>query len=142
MKKYIFIVLAIIIALGVWFVATQTDYANDDAKLVGTDWQWQETTNPDGSITTANDPTRFVLRFGSDGTFSSSTDCNSLSGIYSKNGEVLSVGQIISTKMFCEGSQESDYVRALSMAGSHTIEGDTLTIILTRDAGTMTFRTK
>lgn len=110
----------------------------EKVSLEDTEWVWQETKNADGSVTTPKDPQRFVLSF-KDGSLASSTDCNRLMGSYQRNEEVLSIGNMASTLMFCEGSQEAEYSKALGRVGSYSISGKTLTLILVKDAGTMKF---
>lgn len=103
-------------------------------------WMWQSSVDASGETISPSDPERFVLTFTEDGRLSSTTDCNSIAGSYIKNEEVISVGPLISTKMACmEETLEMEYAAQLSLTTSHTIEGDTLKIILAKDAGVMTF---
>jgi heat shock protein HslJ len=62
---------------------------------------------------------KFTLTFSNDGKFSASTDCNSVGGSYTANGNVISFSQIFSTKMYCEGSKESDFSSMLQDAQSY-----------------------
>jgi len=104
-----------------------------------TPWVWQQTSLADGSVLQSKEG-KFVLSFKDDLSYHSTTDCNTLSGTYAVDGEVLSLSTPAMTKMFCEGSIEQDYVAQLVLASSHVIEGDTLRILLNRDFGVMEFK--
>lgn len=111
----------------------------EHAALAGTSWAWVRTELGSGSTVNAPSGNKFVLSFKEGGSVDSTTDCNSMGGTYTQNEEVLSFGPFMSTKMFCEGSMESDYASQLALAASHVIEGDTLRINLNRDFGVMVF---
>jgi heat shock protein HslJ len=120
-------------------IATTTD----NATLTGETWLWESSVDARGVEARPEDPNDFQLKFSADGTVTSTTDCNGLGGTYVVNGEVLSIGQLVATEMFCsEESLEQAYAGLLQLVGSHVIEGDTLKLILLKDAGTMTFRAK
>ena len=107
--------------------------------LPATSWSWTNTTLGTTTITPkAGD--KFILTF-STSTVRSTTDCNTLSGGYTINKEILTFGQLVATKMFCEGSEEQTYSLFLSKATSYKIEGDSLMLSLS-DKGTMTFKQK
>lgn len=121
------------------FVVPDEPAAQGDTVEAGSSWQWQRSTDADGTVTEAKDPARFVLTFNADGTFSSTSDCNALRGTLALDEEIVSMGAIASTKMFCEGSQEDAYRRDLELVASGRVTGDTLTLVQIKDAGTMTF---
>ena len=108
--------------------------------LAETSWQWTKTNMSNGSTVTSKSPAKFVLKFAADGKLSSTTDCNSASGSYTANDGKLAVERLAFTKMFCEGAQESAYGQALQAADSFAISGDTLSIRLKGNAGSMTFK--
>jgi heat shock protein HslJ len=116
-------------------VATSTA----SSTLTDTRWVWEYTELAHG---TRREPKNdaYVLSFHDDLTYQSSTDCNSLSGTYVVEGEVLSLASPIMTDMFCEGSDEMTYVGELKLVNSYTIEADTLRLNLNRDYGVMVFR--
>ena len=87
-------------------------------------WIWSETyygTGPDLDGLSPVKPKKegvFTLTFKKDGTFSGTTDCNQIGGKYKidyANG--LEFSQVVSTKMYCEGSQEVEYLKMLDHAG-------------------------
>ncbi len=107
--------------------------------LFGTSWSWVETILLSGEHVRAPVGDKFVLTFGEDGHVHSSTDCNQMNGSYVIDGEVLSFGPMMSTKMFCEGSQEGNYSEALALTNSYAFEGNELHLNLNRDYGMMVF---
>ncbi len=118
-------------------VATDTQPTRNP--LFGTSWSWVETVLLSGEHVKAPLGDKFVLSFGEDGHAMSTTDCNSMNGSYVVSGEVLSFGPMMSTKMFCEGSQEGNYSEALALTNSYTIEGNEMHLNLNRDYGMMVF---
>ena len=81
-------------------------------------WKWVSTTYSDGKKISAK-TSKFVLTFAKDGTFSSSTDCNTLAGKYTDDDRKIALSNMVSTLMACEGSQEGDYVKALEQVSSY-----------------------
>lgn len=107
--------------------------------LASTSWTWTNTTLGTTTITPkAGD--KFILTF-STSTIKSTTDCNTLNGSYTVQKEMLTFGQLMATKMFCEGSEEQSYSLFLSKTTSYKIEGDSLILSLS-DKGVMTFKQK
>ncbi len=136
-----------IIAAGIAFYMKpdmgQTPVTSTATPLIGTEWVWQKTVLVAGKEIASNDPSRFALAFGSDKRFTSTSDCNRLSGGFIVDGEVLSIGPIAATKMYCgDAMLESEYSQELSRATSYIIEGDELRINLLKDSGTMIFAKK
>lgn len=104
-------------------------------------WKWVGTTYSDGKKITPRDPERFVLTFKDSKTFSASTDCNGVGGEYLASGNKISFERMISTMMYCEGSQESEFSKSLSEVASYhfTSKGE-LVFDLKYDSGVMVFR--
>lgn len=109
------------------------------SELDASSWVWTHTDLSGGERVTAPGGKEFLLKFDGNGSVTSSTDCNGLGGVYQVNGEVLSMGQFVTTLMFCEGSMEGEYIEQLGLVSSYVIEGDTLRLNLNRDYGVMTF---
>lgn len=114
----------------------------EQTSLQGSSWLWQHTELLNGEKMEAPEGEKFVLTFENDGRFGSKTDCNSLGGNYVMDSEVLSLGEIAMTKMYCEGSLDGEYANQLGLVNSHVIEGDTLRLNLNRDYGVMVFTKK
>jgi heat shock protein HslJ len=105
--------------------------------LFGTSWTWVSST-VSGVTTTAPTGGKFVLSFGEDNHVNSTTDCNGVGGSYTlgaNNG--MTFGPFMSTMMFCEGSHEQEYSRALTSTTAYKVDGSNLT--LTTASGTMVF---
>lgn len=113
--------------------------SSSNSRLFDNSWVWVRTEYLDGDILQSRTD-RFVLTFNEAGTMNSSTDCNSLSGDFVIDGEVLSFGPFMSTLMYCDGSLEGDYGSNLALTNSYTIVGDELRLNLDRDFGVMVFR--
>lgn len=76
-------------------------------------WKWVSATYGDGR-TLMPKTDRFSVTFADDGRFSVTTDCNSMGGSYVVGaGGALTLGEMFSTKMYCEGSQEADFAQLL-----------------------------
>lgn len=109
--------------------------------LMTRDWVWISALYNDGRIVEPNSPGSFVLSLSEDGNFSAMTDCNRMSGGYTADQSSIIFGQIAMTKMFCEGSQESEFLQILEGAvGYHFTSRGELIIDLKFDSGTATFR--
>ncbi|MGL5830852.1 MAG: META domain-containing protein [Candidatus Altimarinota bacterium] len=107
--------------------------------LAGTSWQWVKTSMNDESVTESAKPEAFILSFDQEGRMSSKTDCNSINSTYTANQGELIFGPLAMTKMFCEGSQESAYAKALGEVQSYLVNGETLSMALKMDSGIMEF---
>ena len=83
---------------------------------------------------------RFALTFKSDKTFSATTDCNGVGGEYSLSGNKITFSNMISTMMYCDGSQEQDFVTMLNQVQSYmfTSKGE-LVLGLKLDSGSVVF---
>ena len=79
--------------------------------------------------------------FNKDGSIAIGTDCNTMRGTYTVQGNTLTFSQMISTKMYCEGSQEQEFASHVHEVGSYlfTSKGE-LILEIKMDSGTMIFR--
>ncbi len=104
-------------------------------------WNWVDTTYNNGSTTVPRIQNKFALTFKKPNIFSASTDCNGVGGEYSTNGNMITFTKMMSTLMYCEGSQESEFSKALGEAESYhfTSKGE-LIFDLKFDSGTMVFK--
>ena len=104
-------------------------------------WVWVSTLYSDGKTVTPKETKAFTLTFETNGTFSATTDCNSMSGAYTTKQGAISFERIAMTKMYCQDSQESDFARMLEETRSYhfTSKGE-LVFDLEFDSGTSTFR--
>lgn len=54
--------------------------------------------------------------------FGGNTGCNNMNGKVNVNGSKISFSNIVSTKMFCDGVDETSFISALEKANSYKIE--------------------
>lgn len=90
-------------------------------------WEWTKTKTSDGKEILPKKEGVFTVTFTSDGKLQVGTDCNQASGTYARSrGNILELGQLASTKMFCEESQEQEFLASLSTVSSYffTIKGE------------------
>lgn len=101
-------------------------------------WQWVSA-SVDGKTVTPKFPEKFILSFAANGEFSASTDCNGVGGTYKASGTSLAFSKMMSTLMFCEGSQESEFTKVLTSVSSYrfTSKGE---LVLGLTNGSATFR--
>ncbi len=111
------------------------------ATLEGPTWQWINTTYSNGSTVAAPDPTKYTLRFNQlTKRFIFVADCNNGSGSYTINGQNLTMNVEGMTRAYCPPPSDQ-YVTMLGQAASYSINGNTLSLALNANGGTMTFTT-
>lgn len=109
--------------------------------LVGKKWTWVKTDWNTGSSTLPSKPSAFTVTFDKDGKVSGTTDCNSFSGTYTSTSSKITFGPLASTKMFCDGSQESQFTGSFSAIASYTMDQkNNLVFTFKADSGTMVFK--
>ena len=68
--------------------------------------------------------------FTLDNKVSGNAGCNQYSGSYNLNDEGgINISQVISTKIFCEGNGENDYLKALQEADAAEVDKDKLVLL-------------
>ena len=88
----------------------------DSKNLTSTTWIWKETylgTGPNADVKNPIIPQKlkaFTLTFTSDGRVNGTTDCNNFSGTYVLENGKIKFGSFMSTLMYCEGSQEQEFI--------------------------------
>ncbi len=104
-------------------------------------WVWISATYKDGRKIIPKQPGQFTLSFTDKDRFSARTDCNSMGGSYTTDKNNISFSDIISTKMYCEGSQESEFASLLQNAEDYhfTSKGE-LVLDLKSNGGSVIFR--
>lgn len=84
--------------------------------LTSSVWVWEKTylgTGPTTDIENPIIPQRsdaFTLSFSSDGTVNGTTDCNNFSGTYAIENGKIKFTSLMSTLMYCDGSQEQEFI--------------------------------
>ncbi|HJU89018.1 MAG TPA: META domain-containing protein [Gemmatimonadaceae bacterium] len=105
--------------------------AGSSATFENTHWRLIELNGkPATTVESQREP---HLRFQADsGRVAGATGCNILSGPFTRRGDTLTFGALITTKMACleqsRMDQERDFVTALENTASHEIRGDTLVL--------------
>jgi len=104
-------------------------------------WTWISTLYNDERTIMPKQKDAFTLTFKTDGTFSATTDCNGVGGSYVTDKEKITFGQMMSTLMYCEGSQEGDFTKMLeNSTGYHFTSKGELILDLKLDSGSVIFR--
>ncbi len=104
-------------------------------------WNWVMAEYNDGRVITPKTANKFTLAFKSGGVFSASTDCNGIGGNYKVTGTSIAMTKMISTLMYCDGSQEAEFRQMLENSSSYhfTSKGE-LILDLKFDSGSVIFR--
>ncbi len=104
--------------------------------LTSNEWFWTKTLNgtgPDaekGGIIEPKKAGSFSLRFTEDGKVSGKTDCNSFGGTYTFSDSKITFSNLASTLMYCENSQEFEFVKMLTNSTSSQMFGEKDLLIL------------
>lgn len=104
-------------------------------------WTWLETAYNNDTIKEPAEKEAFTLTFA-DGRVNGSTDCNRFSGAYTVDDNKIQFDEKMAmTKMYCEGSQETEFVKMLLEVRSYffTSRGQ-LILEIKFDSGVMKFR--
>lgn len=104
-------------------------------------WTWVSALYSDGREIKPTQSLAFTIDFNDDGSFSATTDCNRVAGSYTAKNSQITFSDMISTLMYCEGSQESVFTKLLEdAAGFHFTSAGKFILDLKFDSGTATFR--
>ncbi len=110
-------------------------------KIVDRKWQWEKTLSYDNSIFTPKKPEAFSLTLKKDGTFSGTTDCNSIFGKYKAKDGTIKFSGIGQTMMYCENSEELKFTNYLNEIVGYLSNPDgNLVLKLEFDSGSMVFK--
>ena len=137
MKKIFIKLSAVLLVLFVTGCKTcKTEVSKEN--LSSTTWQLSSI---DGKIVaTTNYPNGLPdVTFGADNKVNGNGGCNRYGGTYTLDTEgKLTLSQMISTKMFCEGVAEDVYMKMLSQANKAKIENKNL-VLYNNDKEVLTF---
>lgn len=117
------------------------DIGDDSHEMIYGSWAWKETVFTNGTNQAPNDPTFFILTFQSNGSFSSTTDCNNIMGSFEIDNGQISIGEIGATLMACENAtMQDEYIKSLEQVASYNLNEDgQLVLELANDTGGMFF---
>jgi heat shock protein HslJ len=101
--------------------------------LQGTSWQMIGYHDGKSAFVSALAGTQVTAVFAPEGSLNGSAGCNQYTTSYQVEGDQLQLGDIASTRMFCEQpegvmEQENAYLAALSLSASYRIQGEQLEI--------------
>jgi heat shock protein HslJ len=101
--------------------------------LTGIVWQWQDTLAPDGTVVWRPDqPARYTITFGTDGTLAIQADCNRARGAYARDGATLTLQIGGVTRMRCATDSLMDrFLGELEYASALRLTPDALALGLT-----------
>jgi heat shock protein HslJ/uncharacterized lipoprotein YbaY len=110
--------------------------------LEGTDWQWASM-DANGATTTPVPGTTITLSFGSDGSVTGSSGCNTYSGSYrtAEGGQII-FGDLTTTHKSCPDAvmkQEEAYLELLGTGGTYNLSGERLTLSLNQGKNWLKF---
>lgn len=103
--------------------------ANSEEILTGTTW---ELSSLNGTKIKASDYNREVpyINFSQDNKVSGNSGCNGFSGTYNLNDKGgINIGQVVATKMFCEGVKENEFMKAIDESDMTKIDTDKLILM-------------
>lgn len=125
--------------IGEWVKDFEGEANPEMMSLMMKKWLWVKTEDGAGGVTTPKVQNVFGLTFAQDGNVAVATDCNSMGGSYTTKGNTLTFGNMFSTLMFCEGSQEQEFSQVLQKASRYefTSKGE---LLIRSGEGTMYFR--
>ncbi|MCO6450613.1 MAG: META domain-containing protein [Caldilineales bacterium] len=110
--------------------------AVEPVPLAGTNWRVTFYNNGNQALVSPLAGTQITALFGEDGMVAGTTGCNQYQADYTVDGESISIGLALTTRMMCpepEGvmDQEQMYLAAMSQAATYLIQGNDLEL---RDA--------
>lgn len=104
-------------------------------------WTWKVTEIKDGIMLIPKQAGAFEITFEPDGHFSAKTDCNSVGGTYIATPEKnISFGDMVSTKMFCEDSEERLFITMLKSLTTYRFTTKGELMFDTSEGGTALFK--
>lgn len=104
-------------------------------------WVWVSTQYNDGSEVRPAREGVFTITFSPEGGLSFTTDCNSMGGTYAADDHSITFYGIMSTLMYCEGSQESKFASMFTTTQPYQITpAGELILDLPFDSGSARFR--
>jgi len=111
-------------------------------QLIGVEWQWQDFQSSDDAIgtTTVPNPENYTLKLNDDGTYNFRADCNVGSGMYTLDGESLTLLPGFMTLAMCPEDSLSDaFLQHIAAVVTFVLQDGDLHLNLAMDAGNMRF---
>ena len=104
-------------------------------------WVWINTQyNNDSSVVPLKSDV-FTITFGDDKRVRIGTDCNRMQGTYKVEAKQIQFGEMLSTRMYCKGSQEKLFEKMLQQVSSYSFTSrGQLILELKYDSGSIVFQ--
>lgn len=117
------------------------DAGSNKMTLTMKKWEWVKTLYSNDKLVIPLKQNKFSLIFKNDNTFSATTDCNSMGGEYTIKDNIINFSKMMSTQMYCEGSQEADFTKMINETQSYlfTSKGE-LVLNMKFDSGSIFFK--
>lgn len=108
--------------------------------LTATSWQWEQTQMNNDDLITPNTVDAFTLTFTDEGLVSGTTDCNTLAGSFALNDTRIQMNNLAVTRMFCENSQEAEFLNMVQTSQYiYFTEDNRFVLLLPYDSGSVIF---
>jgi heat shock protein HslJ len=106
-------------------------FAAQSQELSGTAWLVTGYNNGNQGVVSVLNGSTLTADFSADGAIGGSAGCNSYGGTYEAKENVITIGSLASTMMFCAEppelmDQETQFLNALAMAATYRIDGNRL----------------
>ncbi|QQR65364.1 META domain-containing protein [Candidatus Kaiserbacteria bacterium] len=124
--------------IGEWVKDFEGEADTSKMNLEMKKWGWVDSVEM-GEYMVPTNAGAFTLTF-SDGKVSVGTDCNTMGGTYTTSGSKLTFGPMMSTLMYCEGSQETMFGTMLSQVKSFAFTKKGTLEMQYGEGGVATFR--
>lgn len=109
--------------------------------LQSKEWFWVETRYSNDEIVKSKKENAFSIVLNSDGTVSFKTDCNNAAGFYEIDNYEIKFSQIAHDQLFCEGSQEEEFISMISEVDSFNFDDSGGLVLGIKDnLGSMIFK--
>ena len=114
---------------------------SNNITLTNKKWEWVKTLYGDNKLVTPLKQNKFSITFKNNNTFLATTDCNSMGGEYTVKNGIINFSKMMSTQMYCEGSQETDFTKMLNQTQNYLFDSKgELVLIMKFDSGSIFFK--
>ncbi len=117
------------------------DGETSSSELAGTSWRLLNIQGMDDSLDVPDDPSRYTLAFGNDGSAAMQADCNRGAGTWvSESAGQLQFGPVVSTRALCpEGSLSEKYLAQFEWVRSYVMKEGHLFLATMADGAIIEF---
>ena len=101
------------------------------------EWTWAYTVLKDGKKIDSQSDKPFSITFSGNGRAVVRGDCNSVTGFFGLRNHNNIIISALTSALYCEGSRQDVFAQDLARAVSYSINGNTLSLTLPNNSGTM-----